>query len=448
MQVQLWSGFTKKKDSTKRPSGIPHVVDVSLKRETSMTNPTFIMTIDNEVYNYVWVPDWGRYYFINDIVYGNSNLCELRCTLDILATYKDDISNYIGFVERTSHPSWYNTDINDNAISVEDVVEYMDSESTYCNISNGLLYIVRIIGRGTTNGIGTFVMNRSQMQKIFSSLWGDVDSGSVTGDIIDFLQLYISNPSQYIVGCYSSPIGANVYANNTSNETVFLGGHETDLKLDRINNGQVIVESNLTLRKPASLYSDFRKTDPTFSQYTIYIPTIGTFPLSADIMDSTLTMDISADLISGDLFFKLKANGHPVATYNSSCYSSMSIGTLNSANGVVAGTMQAGVSLLTANPVGLIQGAQSAFSPTPSVIGSQGGTGCVSLANEIVISVLQKRSAEFPTMVYGRPCCRNMVLNQLSGHYVKCANSSIDIAGTESDKNAVNTYLDNGFYLE
>lgn len=448
MQVQLWSGFTKKRDSTKRPSGVPHVVEVSLKRETSMTNPTLIMTIDNEVYNYLWIPDWGRYYFIDDIVYGNSNLCELRCTLDILATYKDNISNYVGFIERTSHPSWYNTDINDNAISVEDVVEYMDSESTYCNISNGLLYIVRIIGRGTTNGIGTFVMNRSQMQKIFSSLWGDVDNGSVTGDIIDFLQLYISNPSQYIVGCYSSPIGASVYANNTSNETVFLGGHETDLKLDRINNGQVIVESNLTLRKPASLYSDFRKTDPTFSQYTIYIPTIGTFPLSADIMDSTLTMDISADLISGDLFFKLKANGHPVATYNSSCYSSMSIGTLNSANGVVAGTMQAGVSLLTANPVGLIQGAQSAFSPTPSVIGSQGGTGCVSLANEIVISVLQKRSAEFPTMVYGRPCCRNMALSQLSGHYIKCANSSIDIAGTESDKNAVNSYLDSGFYLE
>ena len=448
MQVQLWSGFTKKRDSTKRPSGVPHVVEVSLKRETSMTNPTLIMTIDNEVYNYLWIPDWGRYYFIDDIVYGNSNLCELRCTLDILATYKDDISNYVGFVERTSHPDWYNTDINDNAISVEDVVEYMDSESTYCNISNGLLYIVRIIGRGTTNGIGTFVMNRSQMQKIFSSLWGDVDNGSVTGDIIDFLQLYISNPSQYIVGCYSSPIGASVYANNTSNETVFLGGHETDLKLDRINNGQVIVESNLTLRKPASLYSDFRKTDPTFSQYTIYIPTIGTFPLSADIMDSTLTMDISADLISGDLFFKLKANGHPVATYKSSCYSSMSIGTLNSANGVVAGTMQAGVSLLTANPVGLIQGAQSAFSPTPSVIGSQGGTGCVSLANEIVISCLQKRSAEFPTMVYGRPCCRNMALSQLSGHYIKCANSSIDIAGTESDKNAVNSYLDSGFYLE
>ncbi len=448
MQVQLWSGFTKKRDSTKRPSVVPHVVDVSLKRETSMTNPTLIMTIDNEVYNYLWIPDWGRYYFIDDIVYGNSNLCELRCSLDVLATYKEDISNYVGFVERTSHPSWYNTDINDNAISVEDVVEYMDSESTYCNISNGLLYIVRIIGRGTTNGIGTFVMNRSQMQKIFSSLWGDVDNGSVTGDIIDFLQLYISNPSQYIVGCYSSPIGSSVYANNTSNETVFLGGHETDLKLDRINNGQVIVANNLTLRKPASLYSDFRKTDPTFSQYTIYIPTIGTFPLSADIMDSTLTMDISADLISGDLFFKLKANGHPVATYNSSCYSSMSIGTLNSANGVVAGAMQTGVSLLTANPIGLIQGAQSAFSPTPSVIGSQGGTGCVSLANEIVISCLQKRSAEFPTMVYGRPCCRNMALNQLSGHYIKCANSSIDIAGTESDKNAVNSYLDGGFYLE
>lgn len=448
MQIQLWSNFVKKKNSTKRPADAPHIENVVFKRETSLLNPTFIMTIDNDVYNYVWVPDWGRYYFVTDIVHGNSNLCELRCTLDVLATYQDEIRNYVGFVERTSHPTWYNTDINDNAISVEDVVEFMDSESTYCNIASGLLYIVRIIGRGTTNGIGTFVMNRSQMQRIFSSLWGDVDEGSITGDIIDFLQLYISNPSQYIVGCYSSPIGMSVYAQNTSSEKVFLGGHETDLTLDRINNGQVTVASNLSLRKPTSIYSDFRKTDPQFSQYTIYIPTIGTFPLSADIMDSTLTMDISADLISGDLFFKLKANGHSIATYNSSCYSSMSIGTLNTANGVVAGTMQAGVSLLTANPVGLIQGAQSAFSPTPSVIGSQGGTGCVSLANEIVISVLQKRSAEFPTMVYGRPCCRNMALNQLSGHYIKCANSSIDIAGTESDKDAVNSFLDSGFYLE
>lgn len=448
MQIQLWSNFVKKKNSTKRPADAPHIENVTLKRETSLLNPTFIMTIDNDMYNYIWVPDWGRYYFVTDVVHGNSNLCELRCTLDVLATFQDEIRNYVGFVERTSHPTWYNTDINDNAISVEDVVEFMDSESTYCNIASGLLYIVRIIGRGTTNGIGTFVMNRSQMQKIFSSLWGDVDSGSVTGDIIDFLQLYISNPSQYIVGCYSSPIGMSVYAQNTSSEKVFLGGHETDLTLDRINNGQVTVASNLTLRKPTSLYNDFRKTDPQFSQYTIYIPTIGTFPLSADIMDSNLTMDISADLISGDLFFKLKANGHSVATYNSSCYSSMSIGTLNTANGVVAGTMQAGVSLLTANPVGLIQGAQSAFSPTPSVIGSQGGTGCVSLANEIVISCLQKRSAEFPTMVYGRPCCRNMALNQLSGHYIKCANSSIDIAGTESDKDAVNSFLDSGFYLE
>lgn len=448
MQIQLWSNFVKKKNSTKRPSGTPHVVDVTLKRETSMTNPVFIMTIDNRVYNYLWVPEWGRFYFINDIVYGNSNLCELHCTHDVLATYKDNISNYVGFVDRTSHPSWYNTDINDNAISVEDVVEFMDSESTYCNIASDLLYIIRIIGRGTTNGIGTFVMNRSQMQRLFSSLWGNVDSGSVTGDIIDFLQLYISNPSQYIVGCYSSPIGMSIYAKNTSAEKVFLGGHETDLTLDRINNGQVVVASNLTLRKPASIYGDFRKTDSSFSQYTIYIPTIGTFPLSPDIMDSALTMDISADLISGDLFFKLKANGHPVATYNSSCYASMSIGTVNTANGVVAGTMQAGVSLLTANPVGLIQGAQSAFSPTPSVIGSQGGTGCVSLANEIVISCLQKRSAEFPTKVYGRPCCRNMALAQLSGHYIKCANSSIDIAGTESDKNDVNRMLDSGFYLE
>ena len=81
MQIQLWSNFVKKKNSTKRPAGAPHIENVTLKRETSLLNPTFILTIDNEIYNYIWMLKCGRYYFFTAIVHGISNICQLRCIL-------------------------------------------------------------------------------------------------------------------------------------------------------------------------------------------------------------------------------------------------------------------------------------------------------------------------------------------------------------------------------
>mgnify|MGYP007057743134 CR=1 FL=1 len=41
-----------------------------------------------------------------------------------------------------------------------------------------------------------------------------------------------------------------------------------------------------------------------------------------------------------------------------------------------------------------------------------------------------------------------MNLNNLLGHYVKCGNASVSLAGFEADKTAVNSQLNNGIYLE
>lgn len=449
MQIQLYKDFNKRVNSTKIPAGVHfESVGVELKRPTNIINPVFVLTSNYVNANYVYVPDWGRYYFVNDKVFGNNNLIELHCALDVLATYRSDILSYDAYVERTSHPNYFNPDIRDGAVSVEDRVEHTSQTSTGCCIAPDLLYIVRIMGRGSTNGIGTFVMNRFRLQDLFSSLWGDIDTGTATGNVLEFLQLYIANPSEYIVGVYSTPIGMSYYAPYTTNETVYVGGHETTAKLDRVNAGTVTLDSNIRLNKPTIHYTDFRKTDGAFSQYTIYIPTIGCVPLSPEIMDCDLRMDISADLQSGDLFFTLKADGVIVSTYNSNCYSSVSIGTLNTSQSAFTGATQVMASAMTANPIGLIEGIKTGFNPTPSVIGTQGGTGCITEHSDIVITVMQKSSGDLSTSVYGRPCCKYLGLNGLLGHYVKCGNASIDIAGTETDKNEVNARLNGGVYLE
>lgn len=448
MEIRLYSGFTKRINSTQIPVNYPFTsIQVNLKQPTNINNPIFILTSNLVNFNYVYVPDWSRYYFVNDIVFGNNDLIELHCSLDVLASFRPNILLYDAFVERTSHPLFYNPDIQDNALSVEDRVEHTSQAVTDSPLADDVLYIVRIVGRGSTGGIGTFIMNRATFQRVFSSLWGDIDTGTATGNVLEFLQLYISNPAEYIVGVYTTPIGASFYASYCSNETVYVGGHETDLKLDRINAGTVTLRE-YTLNKPTIIYTDFRKTDGAFSQYTLYIPTVGNVPLSPDIMDCTLTMKVSADLISGDLFFVLKADGTTVATYNSNCYSSVSMGTLNTATSSFMGATQVMTSAMTGNPIGIIEGIKTGFASTPSVIGTQGGTGCVSQASDFIISALQKSSGEFATSVYGRPCCKYLGLSNLLGHYVKCGNASIDMAGNEGEKSAVNNHLNAGVYLE
>ena len=182
-------------------------------------------------------------------------------------------------------------------------------------------------------------------------------------------------------------------------------------------------------------------------QYCIYIPTIGVMNLSADLMDSVLTMDVGADLMSGDLLFTLKADGDVVASYQSNCYATMSLGGVNQAGSIFAGAMQSAVGLMSGNVGATIEGIKTAMSPTPTVVGSQGGTGCVSLANEIVITCMQKSSADFPTEVNGRPCCKNLLLSNLSG-YVKCGGSSLALPSNKAVIDSVNSLLDSGFYIE
>ena len=449
MEIRLYSGFTKRINSTKIPANHPYTsVEVNLKQATNINNPVFVLTSNLVNFNYVYVPSWSRYYFVNDVVFGNNDLIELHCSLDVLASFRSNILTYDAFVERTSHPSFYNLDIRDNALSVEDRVEHTAEALTNSPLAEDLLYIVRIVGRGSTGGVGTFIMNRATFQRVFSALWGEIDTGSVEGNVLEFLQLYISNPAEYIVGVYTTPIGMSYYASYCSTETVYIGGHETTLSLDRINAGTVQLGGTITLNKPTRYYGDFRRTDGAFSQYTLYIPTVGVVPLSPDIMDCTLTMKVSADLISGDLFFVLKADGTTIATYNSNCYSAVSMGTLNSATSSFMGATQVMTSTMTGNPIGLIEGIKTGFASTPSVIGTQGGTGCISQASDFIISVLQKSSGEFATDVYGRPCCKYLGLNNLLGFYVKCGNASIDMDGNEGDKSEVNSQLNAGVYLE
>lgn len=451
MDIRLYKNFSKRKNSTKQPSSTPVTRSVVLKRETSIQKPVFTLTGFNNEFNYLYVPVWGRYYFIDDVVIGNNELFEIHCSCDYLASFKSAISSYTCFVERCadSHIDPY---MRDPAVSSNSRIVSTESATTSA-FPSATVYILRVLGRGSTNGIGTFCVTYNDIKNIFSGVWGDVDGDSVTDYIKALLNLYINDPSQYIVGVYRSPIGmSNYLSHGTDEQTIYVGGHETNLKGIRVDSPNAII-FNPVLNKPANMYNDFRATDPAFSSYTMYIPTIGTVQLPAEIMQMKLQIICCADLFSGDLTFMLYADDDLVATYTSNCYASVSVGVQNGSSGsnLVASALTMGMSVGTGNIMysvpALVSGVQHVISPPASVIGTQGSLGAIETFPDIVITCEQKSSGDIPLGVYGRPCCKNLQLGSMTG-YVKCANASIDIPAHGGDKDVVNNLLNSGFYYE
>lgn len=82
----------------------PHNVPVNLKAECSILYPTLIVTgVNFSAYNYVQIPDFNRYYFIDSILTLNQDTAEISCRVDPLMSFKDDILASTGVIERNEN---------------------------------------------------------------------------------------------------------------------------------------------------------------------------------------------------------------------------------------------------------------------------------------------------------------------------------------------------------
>lgn len=72
----------------------------TLKRDTSIINPVFLLKLDNlPDFNYVSCEEMRRKYFVRSITSVNG-LWEIGCECDVLSTYKDQIRENKGIIKR------------------------------------------------------------------------------------------------------------------------------------------------------------------------------------------------------------------------------------------------------------------------------------------------------------------------------------------------------------
>lgn len=69
------------------------IQNVVLKRDTSILKPVLHLVTDQNIssYNYMQIPEFGRYYFIDDKVSVGNNRWEISAHVDPLETYMEEL---------------------------------------------------------------------------------------------------------------------------------------------------------------------------------------------------------------------------------------------------------------------------------------------------------------------------------------------------------------------
>ena len=103
MKLTLMKTSADKRDLRKSTTTIK-TVNCKIKEGTSIIEPTVIiskMSVSKiKQCNYVHISDFGRYYFIKDIVETTANQLEISMHVDVLNSYKDDIRSITTLILR------------------------------------------------------------------------------------------------------------------------------------------------------------------------------------------------------------------------------------------------------------------------------------------------------------------------------------------------------------
>lgn len=77
------------------------ILDGTFRDSVSVSNVTVRIENNGKVdFNYAFIPEFNRYYFIDEIIVVNNKLADLVLTIDVLMTYKKGIYGLNSFVER------------------------------------------------------------------------------------------------------------------------------------------------------------------------------------------------------------------------------------------------------------------------------------------------------------------------------------------------------------
>ena len=187
--------FSKRKNSTKRPTGQGTEVPCLLKSATTFQSPTFILQRPmNEILQFNYAKWADHYYFVDSTTSINAGQTEISCTEDVLATYKNEIGNYTCFIERSNHQD----PLLDDPLYLP-TEEWQKQDTIVAQPLNVFVngyagnYIMRIVGAA---GVETYYVTEKQLGLIVSFMY----TADNFQELIDNATTkFLFDPAKYII---------------------------------------------------------------------------------------------------------------------------------------------------------------------------------------------------------------------------------------------------------
>lgn len=490
--------FKKRHNSTKVPTAAQLAAGASfsctLLESTSLMNPTFKLSIGSNPinYNYCYVSDFNRYYFVRDITSDN-NFWYITCEVDPMASHKSDVLSGSHYVLRSA--SNYDEYIVDNVYptKVEETGEFATgsvdgtSATDPFSYSNGHSYVWCITGdviNGTVANtqIGSNVyywMNDAECYTFINYLL-DVQQYSgidTTTEYSAAMQKALMNPMQYINSVILLPFSKNdsLATNNDVKfgyYTVTITGSPTPT-VKRLTQGTMmktqVLEITLPKHPQAATRGKFMNGAP-YTAYELYLGAFGNIPIDpASLIDeTTLSVTCQTECCTGMTRILIRGKtsnsmiytgcaqvGVPVTVsqltrdmlgevQNNLNQEFATAGAL--ANIVTGGIGAAGGTFNSIQSIGAMAfDAVRMKYPTASGGGSNGSflsLHSTAYLNAKFYTVVNQNNTEI-----GRPLYQTKTLSSLSG-FCLCSGAEATISGTAAEAEQINNYLNSGFYIE
>lgn len=440
--------FSKRKNSTKSPTGQGTEVPCLLKSATTFQNPMFILQKPmNDMLQFNYAKWADHYYFIDSTTSINAGQTEISCTEDVLATYKNEIGNYTCFIERSSNQTTLANDTmyiptNDWVLSTRNVIHKEKiMTSTYSQ-----QYIIRVVSR---TGVASYYINGDQLNNLLDYMYTESNFTDVITDAITKLMF---DPFKYIVDLKWIPFVESAFKSN-NNEAIQLGFWDSGVMAKRIDEDTVVNFSySFAFDNPLYAITDFRYYTPSFSNYFIKLPFIGVVALNPYKIDGSVNALYQFDATSGLCNVFLQSKKVIFASYQFQLSVPVQIGyaSTNIAQLTTSAVSLVGAGLQGNIAQGISSGIEAGRSITAPEVSMLGTIGNIS-------NILNNQILEFNSYActsinpdgasegYADGTVRS--ISGLSG-YIKCRNASIEISGFTGDQEAVNNYLNSGFYYE
>lgn len=462
-------------NSTKIPE-LTKEFDCQLKDGVSLTNPILLIRASqfNTGYNYCYIPKWERYYFVNNIKFNTGGIFEISLAVDVLASFKSDILAGKAYVRRSashgslhipdtswSHSSDYSTITKTIDIGLSKDGSYLlftaSSETETTNASPAIcIYAV--------SGLKLrLICSYLFTSDFFDSAMEGVDSVSKS------LSKTFFNPFSYILKCMWLPI--SITDLSTVTKKISFGWWTSNYDGGYLITG--VKKIFFDIKMPD--YSYWTDRDASWTDVSIYVPSIGELSISPEYCGKTLKATLVIDLTNGhsDLFIKdgdflvQTASGQMGADVQLSSLYEDIVGDLGSRGGLIKSAIsgigsfiKSSIDNATADDMGnlsihnvgdivsdTVHGAQSALQPKCSTMGSNGNKATLTEFNMVLLSVHRHNRLSDDKETLGKMCCKTMALSELTG-YTEIVNPHISCSATASEITMINTFLSGGFYIE